>query len=56
MLKTLGIIFCALFTLGCQSGKKYTTSEQYVEERRLDREKGVVENSQASWEISWENL
>jgi hypothetical protein len=55
MLKILGIICCLSFMFGCQPAQKYTTSEEYVEEREWDREKGLIECSNASWGISWNN-
>jgi hypothetical protein len=35
---------------------KFTTNEEYVEERVWDKEKGLVKNSKASLSVHWEPL
>lgn len=53
MLKTLTMILCLLCTFGCQPATEYTTHREYVETRKLDPEKGLVESSEATTEITW---
>ncbi len=55
MFKLFAIIFCFCFSSGCMSEKKFTTKEEYIEERRWDGEKGLVTDRKSSWGIHWEN-
>jgi hypothetical protein len=43
MLKIVVMIFCLLFTF----------HGEYVEKRKLDKEKGLTESSKATLEVKW---
>ena len=55
MIKISVIIFCLFFMVGCQPATKYTIHQEYVEEQKLDRDKGLIKNSKGSFSFEWEN-
>ena len=52
--RKVALIFCLLLMFGCQAPTKFTTREEYSEERVWDQEEGIVKNTKATWEIHWE--
>ena len=54
MIRISAITFCLFFVAGCQPVAKYTTQQDYIEERKWDKEKGLVKNYEASWSVQWE--
>jgi len=54
MIKIPAIAFCLFFMVGCQPVTKYTPQQDYIEEQKWDKEKGLVKNYEASWSIQWE--
>jgi hypothetical protein len=55
MFKKRNIIILILFTCGCNPSTKYTTHQEYIENRRMDPEKGWTRDFEASYEVEWEN-
>jgi len=56
MLKAFSIFSFLLLMSSCHPLTKFTTEEEYVEEREWDKEKGFVKNSKVSWSVQWEKL
>jgi hypothetical protein len=46
----------SLLGAGCQMPEKtYMVNQKYTEELKLSRDKGLVENTQASVKVSWKD-
>jgi len=54
-MKISAVFFSLLLMLGCQPITKYTTDEEYTEEKKWDPEKGWVKNFKTSWTAHWES-